>query len=88
MPHCYRSKHLPSDSWGKRGRCLYFLGLFRSYRPPLWSSGQSSWLLTQRSRIRFPALPHILSSTGYGMGALSLVKINEELLQRKGGAPV
>jgi hypothetical protein len=25
--------------------------------PPLWSSGQSSWLLTQRSRVRFLALP-------------------------------
>jgi hypothetical protein len=30
--------------------------------PPLWSSDQSSWLLTQRSRVRFPALPDFLSS--------------------------
>jgi ABC-type phosphonate transport system ATPase subunit len=26
-------------------------------RPPLWSSGQSSWLQIQRSRVRFPTLP-------------------------------
>jgi hypothetical protein len=34
--------------------------------PPLWSSGQSSWLLTQRSRVRFPAPPNFLSSSGSG----------------------
>jgi hypothetical protein len=28
----------------------------------LWSSGQSSWLQIQRSRIRFPALPDFQSS--------------------------
>jgi hypothetical protein len=33
-------------------------GRLRSYvLPPLWSSGQSFWLLTQGSRFRFPALP-------------------------------
>jgi hypothetical protein len=37
--------------------------------PPLWSSGQSSWLLTQRSRVRFPALPDFLSSSGSGTGS-------------------
>jgi hypothetical protein len=37
--------------------------------PPLWSSGQSSWLLTQRSRVRFPALPDFLSINGSGMGS-------------------
>jgi hypothetical protein len=36
---------------------------------PLWSSGQSIWLLTQRSRVRFPALPHFLSSSGSGTGS-------------------
>jgi hypothetical protein len=29
---------------------LLFWDLFRLPRPPLWSSGQTSWLLTQRSR--------------------------------------
>jgi hypothetical protein len=40
-----------------------------SVAPPLWSSGQSSWLLTQRSRIRFLALPQFLSSSGCGTGS-------------------
>jgi hypothetical protein len=34
--------------------------------PPLWSSGQSSWLQIQRSRVRFPALPDFLRSSGSG----------------------
>jgi hypothetical protein len=38
-------------------------------RPPLCSSGQSSWLLNQRSRARFPALPDFLSSCGSGTGS-------------------
>jgi hypothetical protein len=38
-------------------------------KPPLWSSGQSSWLQIQRSRIRFPATPDILSSSGSGTGS-------------------
>jgi hypothetical protein len=37
--------------------------------PPLWSSGQSSWLLTQRSPVRFPSLPDFLSSSGSGTGS-------------------
>jgi hypothetical protein len=37
--------------------------------PHVWSSGQSSWLLTKRSRIRFPALPYFLSSSGSGTGS-------------------
>jgi hypothetical protein len=28
--------------------------------PPLWSTGQSSWLQIQRSLVRFPALPNFL----------------------------
>jgi hypothetical protein len=30
---------------------------------------QSSWLLIQRSRVRFPALPDFLSSSGSGTGS-------------------
>ena len=37
--------------------------------PPLWSSGQSYWLQIQRSRVRFPALPDFLSSSGSGTGS-------------------
>jgi hypothetical protein len=36
--------------------------------PPLWSSGQSFWLQIQRSRVRFPALPDFLRSSGSGTG--------------------
>jgi hypothetical protein len=32
-------------------------------RPPLWSSGQRSWLQIQSSRVRFPALPDFLTSS-------------------------
>ena len=37
--------------------------------PPLWSSGQSFWLQIQRSRVRSPALPDFLSSSGSGTGS-------------------
>ena len=38
-------------------------------RPPLWSSDQSFWLQIQRSRVRSPALPDFLSSSGSGTGS-------------------
>ena len=34
-----------------------------------WSSGQSFWLQIQRSRVRSPALPDFLSSSGSGTGS-------------------
>jgi hypothetical protein len=37
--------------------------------PPLWSGGQSFWLQIQRSRVRLPALPDFLRSSGSGMGS-------------------
>jgi hypothetical protein len=37
--------------------------------PPMWSSGQSSWLQIQRSLFRFPALPDFLRSSGSGTGS-------------------
>jgi hypothetical protein len=50
--------------------------------PPLWSSGQSSWLYIQRSRVLFPSLTYFLSS-GSGMGGpLSLMSTIDELLER------
>jgi hypothetical protein len=61
---------VPQDirSHGKVGSCatsqnVYGLG------PPLWSSSQSSWLLTQKPRVPFPALPDFLSSSGSGTGS-------------------
>jgi hypothetical protein len=50
--------------------------------PPLWSSGQSSWLLTQSSRVRFPTLQDLLSSSCSRTDPLSLVRINRELRLR------
>ena len=44
--------------------------------PPLWSSGQSFWLLIQRSRVRFPALPDFLSSSGSGTGSTQPREVN------------
>jgi hypothetical protein len=38
-------------------------------RPPLWSSGQSFWLQTERSQVWFVALPDFLSSSGSGTGS-------------------
>jgi hypothetical protein len=44
--------------------CIYSLCL-----TPLWSSGQSSWIQIQRSRVPFPALPDILRSSESGRGS-------------------
>ena len=44
--------------------------------PPLWSSGQSFWLKIQRSRVRFPALPDFLSSSGSGTGSTQPHEVN------------
>jgi hypothetical protein len=57
-------------------------------RPPLWSSGQSSCLLTQRSWLRFPELPDFLVAVGLERGPFSLVRTNEDLLEGKIAAPV
>jgi hypothetical protein len=37
--------------------------------PPLWSSGQSSWLQIQRSQVRFLTLPDFMTSSGSGTGS-------------------
>ena len=44
--------------------------------PPLWSSGQSFWLQIQRSRVRSPALPDFLSSSGSGTGSTQPPEVN------------
>jgi hypothetical protein len=38
-------------------------------RPPLWSSGQSSWLQIQRPRVWFPVLSDFLRSSGSRTGS-------------------
>ena len=44
--------------------------------PPLWSSIQSFWLQIQRSRVRSPALPDFLSSSGSGTGSTQPREVN------------
>jgi hypothetical protein len=48
----------------------------------LWSNGQISWLQIQRSRVQFPMLLNFLKSRP-GRDPLSLVRISEELHERK-----
>jgi hypothetical protein len=43
---------------------LSFITMCGEQWPRMWSSAQSSWLQTQRSRIRFPALLDFLNSNG------------------------
>jgi hypothetical protein len=51
--------------------------------PPLWSSGQSSWLQIQRSGFDSPRYQISLEVVGLERGPLSLVSITEQLLERK-----
>jgi hypothetical protein len=66
---------------------FYFYFHMLYYRPPLWSSGQSSWLL-----IRRPGFDsrHYQKKKVMGLerGPLSLVSTTEELLDRKVADPV
>ena len=59
---------------------VYLMTLFNditgSNGPPLWSSGQSFWLQIQRSRVRFPAPPDFLSSSGPGTGSTQPREVN------------
>jgi hypothetical protein len=51
------------------GLTLLKLQVIEVQGPPLWSSGQSSWLQIQRSRVRFPALPDFLRNRGSRTGS-------------------
>ena len=44
--------------------------------PPLWFSGQSFWLQIQKSRVRSPALPDFLSSSGSRTGSTQPREVN------------
>jgi hypothetical protein len=59
--------------------CLYS----SSPRPPLWSSGQSSWLQIQRSGFDSQNYQIFWELVGLERGPLSLVSTTEELLGRK-----
>jgi hypothetical protein len=54
-----------------------------SRRPPLWSSGQSSWIQIQRSGFDSRYYQIFWAVVGLQRGPLSLVSTIEELLERK-----
>jgi hypothetical protein len=55
----WNKEELP-DQWMMKLTVIIIEG-YHCYRLLLWSSGQRSWLQTQISRVRFPALPYFLS---------------------------
>jgi hypothetical protein len=56
--------------------------------PPLWSSGQSSWLQIQRSGFDSRCYQIFREVVGLERGLLSLVSTIKELLKEKVAAPV
>jgi hypothetical protein len=59
--HCHRVvRRVKPDTY-------YALPLRKTYA--LWSNGQTCWLHTQRSLVRFPALPDFLGGSGSGTGS-------------------
>jgi hypothetical protein len=61
----------------------YFNSVTPTLRPPLWSSGQSSWLQIKRFGFDSRGYHSFWEVVGLKRGPLSLVSINEELLGRK-----
>jgi hypothetical protein len=80
------------DSTSVRPRLLlsksfpnYYLAVIHS-RPPLWSSGQGSWLQIQRSGFDFQRCQIFWEVVDLERGLLSLVRITEELFQGNSGS--
>jgi hypothetical protein len=67
--HCVHHQELLIAAHAVSGHLSIISIVFVYKRPPLWSSGQSFWLQIKRYRVRFPALPHFLSSSGSGTGS-------------------
>jgi hypothetical protein len=55
----------------------------QNLRPPLWSTGQSSWLQIQRSGFDSLRYQIFCEVVGLERGPLSLVSTNEVLIERK-----
>jgi hypothetical protein len=62
--------------------------IFIISRPPLWSSGQSSWLQIRRPGFDSRHYQKNKKVVGLERGPLSLMSTTEELLDRKVAAPV
>jgi hypothetical protein len=58
------------------------------HTPPLWSSGQSSWLQIQRSGLDSRRYKIFRDVVSLERGPLNLVSTTEELLKEKVAAPV
>jgi hypothetical protein len=65
----------PFDEFAPFGGCQW-------WKPPLWSSGQSSWIQIQRSELDSRSYQVFWEVVGLEWGPLSLVSIIEELLGR------
>jgi hypothetical protein len=64
----------------------YYYYYYYYYGPPLWSSGQSSWL--QNRRPGFDSRHYQKKVVGLERGPPSFVSTTEELLNSKVAAPV
>ena len=74
--YCWsQKKKKPLNTFQKVLKEINFI-IYGKKRPPLWSSGQSFWLQIQRSRVRSPALPDFLSSSGSGTGSTQPREVN------------
>jgi hypothetical protein len=60
-----------------------FIYVIEERRPPLWSSGQSSWVQIQRSGLVSRRYQIFWEVVGLERGPLSIVSTSEELLGRK-----
>jgi hypothetical protein len=59
--------HIGEEEYCSNFECLKIFKIYISfYRPPLWSSGQSSWIEMQGSRVRFPGTTKKSSGSGTG----------------------
>jgi hypothetical protein len=77
-----QNKILRTDEEGsQKPSNLHFLS--KIFRPPLWSSDQSSWLQVQRSGFDSQRYQIFWEAVGLERGPLSLVSATEELLGRK-----
>jgi hypothetical protein len=79
-------KHLPSRRYFDV--IFFFFFYFAAAGPPLWSSGQSSWLQIRRPGFDSRHYQKKKRVVGLERGALGLVSTIEELLDRKVAAPV
>jgi hypothetical protein len=74
--------------WFLRGTNWIYICYVEESRPPLWSSGQSSWLQVQGYGFDSRRYQIFFDAVSLERGPLSLVSTTEELLERKVATPV